>query len=68
MALNIWKTITVKNCCSYIPRRPQKFDKNFILNLQGNDKKTLGDFAKLLWPSQNIWTLKNIKNTWVSTK
>ena len=56
---------------SYIPRRPQNFAKSSpYFWLQCTQSKVRGRFRKILWPSQNIWTLKSyvvILNTWIIT-
>ena len=44
---------------SYILRRPQNFVKSSpFFWLQYIQSKVRGRFRKILWPSQNIWTLK----------
>ena len=43
----------------FILRRPQNFEKSSIYFwLQCTQSKSRGWFSKILWPSQNIWTLK----------
>ena len=40
--------------CSYILRRPQKFEKKITPTFFEPNK--MAEFFKFLWPSQNIWT------------
>ena len=45
---------------SYILRRPQNFAKSSLYFwLELHRTKVRGRFRKILWPSQNIWTLQN---------